>query len=299
MDPGRPVLRLRDARRARRGGPHLRALRGGIFTENRDGVEVGARCANATVQELMEHAEHLPIVFHISRGGCRMELVESQPLATAPVEAPPAPTAPHPRKRKGKKPGPKPKKEKRVRAYARLPGKLANKIDRMAKAGKTVGEISEATGVAYKTVWTRVRNSAKASASSSAPAAIPRRMKRDPIEALPPAPVSASASIVKISKATAATRAVAERIAAGEVDEGTDPDIRALASCPHCNEALAVSRYGAIKCRNAGCDLYGEDLLSTRVFREDCNCASCLKARTAEAADLETSTGAIPAAQGA
>lgn len=284
-------------------------------------VLVGAHLANAKVQDLVDIAKKVPIVFYIDGRGATLNVIATAP---APAVEPPtleelenqcpscgeqldargkcsnppcdmyvAPRIPNPRKRRGKKPGPKPKPKRGGR-----PAGVAGKIDQLLKKGMAPVAIAEQLGVKPQKVYNRkywLAHGPKSTASR--PASIPRRMKaapaapkKNPIVA-PPA-----AAPMRISKETAQVRAIAERI---EADGAHEPGLATSAVCPHCNETLAASRYGGLRCRNSGCDLFNEDVHSTRASRDDCNCVVCVHARTLEAADFGTTEGAVGETQSA
>jgi len=159
--------------------------------QNQDGVDVSARFAKATVQELVELAEQVPFVVHISRAGARMELVEGQPFVPKDAArgggskdmANPQAVAPKerrkirsPRKLK-RKPGPKENKQRPAGKRRAVSPALAKRIAKWAARGKNAAEISRKLGVPYGTVYHHVRNGAKGATSNPAPSVIPRRMK--------------------------------------------------------------------------------------------------------------------------
>jgi hypothetical protein len=349
-----------------------------------DGVDVSARYANTTVQELIELAEQLPFVVHISSGGARMELVESQPKAPpAPAADPVEPSKPK-RPRGGRKPGPKPKQKlpfkpkaptkgplsipckahnaavgkyclrtalacrERRRAYregakgaqvatsktAAIPRRMKElrgkplsdiglKVRELLEKGKSIKEISIEVGRPYATVWNHAKAYRKTKSKQAArpPAAplTPAQPAPVPVGAAPvgTTPPAAAPPAPKVSKATASTHAIAERIARGEplrptTDASNEPemtiapplptaepvDLNLLTNCPHCGESLSKSRYGRTVCRNDACDLWGR-FVDQGEAKEGCNCERCTLLRVAEAADIEENGGIVAEAQDA
>lgn len=288
------------------------------------GVEVG-RFANATVGELLEWTDQLPIEFHISSKGLFIDLVDGEASRAPVIEIPAAMVPPKVKPKKKRENGAADRRRQNGRRPS-IPPSMQRRIEKLAAKGKTTAAISKKTGVDYQVVWRLMKKTgAKSVNASSAPASIPRRMKRSgpshssvptvksgaqgaspratggapgagptrkpSIGQASPAPKVAPLEVprpMRISKETDQVRELAKRLNGGSEAAAVAAELRELDErCEECGEEFNAMG----DCMNKDCGHYGPEETSLPVA--DCNGPRCTVIRAeAEVKEAEASVAA-------